>query len=374
MRDALVASGCRVIHASASNQAPFRISFVLPNGERAGIVAYAFLANAKPTRNRPEDEHRFQVKYGSKDGRLHELWQDPFGIYTTLFVGINPERGFFVGADPVLHSPTRFFISVEFKEEQVVEVERHGWHVSERDRRSADEPVEVLVGGGPTSFLRYVLFEREARGEDQGHRQLLAEKTEELRAVPSTTRGAEFSSALAPSEERLHALAREFEMSEAEVLDLIAGTPHVKKAVRGSVAEEHLVRVLATVPGASDAHRVSGQGEVDVSVRINSGRPIRIQCKNVLRQTTRDGLVRLDFQRTRAAKADPCSRYYAPGDFDVVAACLHAVSERWTFKFALPWFLDTHPKCVGKLASSVRLDERWSADASEVLRQVASSA
>jgi len=56
-----------------------------------GIVAYAFLANSKPTKNRPPDEHRFQLKYGSKDDRLHELWQDPFGLYTTLLVGINPE-------------------------------------------------------------------------------------------------------------------------------------------------------------------------------------------------------------------------------------------------------------------------------------------
>jgi hypothetical protein len=151
-------------------------------------------------------------------------------------------------------------------------------------------------------------------------------------------------------------------MSEAEVLDLISGTPHVKKAVRGSVAEEHLVRVLSRLPNVSDAHRVAGQGEVDVSVRLDGGRPIRIQCKNVLRQTTRDGLVRLDFQRTRAAKSDPCSRYYSPNDFDVVAACLHAVSERWDFKFAVPNALDSHPKCLGKIASNIRLDNRWSMD------------
>ena len=37
--------------------------------------------------------------------------------------------------------------------------------------------------------------------------------------------------------------------------------------------------------------------------------------------------------RTRASKADPCSRFYSPNDFDVVAACLHAVSERWEFRY-----------------------------------------
>jgi len=110
--DALERDGCRIIHRPLGDQAPFRITFETPSGERLGIIAYAFLANTKLTRNRPQDEHRFQVKYGSKDGKLHALWQDPFGLYVTLFLGINPEQGFFVGADPVLHSPTKFFISV----------------------------------------------------------------------------------------------------------------------------------------------------------------------------------------------------------------------------------------------------------------------
>lgn len=369
MRDALEASGCRIIQTSPSDKAPFRISFVLPNGERMGIVAYAFLANTKVTKNRPDDEHRFQVKYGSKDGELHELWQDPFGLYTTVFVGINPERSLFVGADPVLHSPTKFFISVEFKEDHAATIDRLGWHAWERDHRgSDDDPVEVLVGGKPGAFLRYVLFEREAFGEDQGHRQLLAERSERLLFKGGTRRGAR--SALTPSAERLHTLAEEFAMTEADVLDLIASTPYVKKAVRGSVAEEHLVRQLAKLPGATECQRVAGEGEVDVSVRLNGGPAVRIQCKNVLRQRTKDGLARLDFQRTRAAKSNPCSRYYRATDFDVVAACMHAVTERWTFKFALPERLDAHASCAGRLASNVRLDGRWSDDAQAVIRMV----
>ncbi|MCG6897660.1 MAG: hypothetical protein LJE60_11225 [Thiocapsa sp.] len=75
---------------SPPNEAPFRLTFEAPDGERMGILAYAFLANARATRNRPCDEHRFQLKYGSKDGQLHELWQDPFQLYTTLLFGINP--------------------------------------------------------------------------------------------------------------------------------------------------------------------------------------------------------------------------------------------------------------------------------------------
>ena len=36
---------------------------------------------------------------------------------------------------------------------------------------------EVLVGGTKNQFLRYALFEREALGEAQGQRHLLAERT-----------------------------------------------------------------------------------------------------------------------------------------------------------------------------------------------------
>src|SRR2546428_4947630 len=146
---------CGILYFSPADIAPFRVTFETCDGERMGIIVYAFLANSRVTRNRPADEHRFQIKYGSKDGRSHPLWQDPFGLYTTLFVGINPEQGFFVGADPVLHSPTKFFISLEFKQTHADSIVADGWHVWERDRRANDEePVEVLVGGTPGYFPR----------------------------------------------------------------------------------------------------------------------------------------------------------------------------------------------------------------------------
>ena len=343
MLEALRGEGCRILECSPASEAPFRISFETAQGERLGILAYAFLANSRLTKNRPDDEHRFQLKYGSKDGLLHNLWQDPFGLYTTLLVGINPELGFFIGADPVLHSPTRLFISIEFKQRHVEEILRNGWHAWERERqRAPEEPVEVLVGGTPKAFLSYVRFERDAMGEDQGHRQLLAERA--LRSKPA-----------------VHALAREFQLAESEVFDLIESAHRLKVAVRGSVAEEHLYRLLRGLPGDGP----------DVGVRLASGRELTIECKNVLRKLNRDGLVRLDFQRTRAAKSDPCSRYYRPKDFDVVAACLHSVTERWEFRFALPGGLDFHARCAGKLSSSVCLDERWSNDPMIALRAAA---
>ena len=129
MREALQGQGCQILYSSPATEAPFRITFETSDGERMGIVAYAFLANFKETKNRPVDEHRFQLKYGSKDGLLHELWQDPFGLYTTLLLGINTEHGFFVGYDPVLHNPTRFFISLEFKQHHADQILDNGSHV-----------------------------------------------------------------------------------------------------------------------------------------------------------------------------------------------------------------------------------------------------
>jgi hypothetical protein len=171
----------------------------------------------------------------------------------------------FLGADPVLHSPTRFFISVEVKDEQVDAVLSNGWYAWERQKRlqsGLEEPVEVMVGGVPESFLSYVRFERAAKGLESGHRALLAD----------------------------------------------------------------------------------------------------IECKNILRSTYADGTFRLDFQRTRASKSDPCSRYYAPEEFDLVAACLHPRTERWEFRYALTADLDPHDKCEGRLSNRARLDSRWSDD------------
>lgn len=364
---ALEREGCQIIRRTEPDEAPFRISFETPSGERLGIVCYAFLANTRLTKNRPDDEHRFQVKYGPDDKRLHKIWQDPFGLYTTLFVGINPELGLFVGADPQIHSPTRFFISVEFKEAHAEAIRKDGWHAWERERRSEriQEPIEVLVGGTKARFLDYIRFERMAQGMDQGHRQLLAEKIPlgQLPALRTT-----LEPAASPAPEAVHALAQEFEMSPTNVLDLIASARRLKMAVRGWVAEEHLVRTLDRVPGVTECWRLDDEGGPDVKLLFEGQGPLTLQCKNVLRQTLADGTIRLDFQKTRASKNDPCSRYYRLEEFDLVAACVHAVTEKWEFRYALPRSLDPHRTCVGRLSQTVRLDQRWTDDAARMLR------
>jgi hypothetical protein len=373
---ALRRCACRILYHSSPDEAPFRISFEAPDGERMGIVAYAFFANRKTTRNRPEDEHRFQVKYGPKTGELHPLWQDPLGLYTTLFFGINPERDFFVGADPSLHNPTRFFISIEFKESLVEVIEREGWHSWERQshsREGLDEPLEIMVGGKPEQFLRYVRFERSAQGLDSGHRALLADKLAELeRLRPAETE----VSALGTVEKAagLHQVANEFQLSQVEILDLIESAPRLKMAVRGWVAEVHLVRHLRELPTITECLPLEEDGRPDVQVTLAGSRPIRIECKNILRRAYADGNLRIDFQRTRAAKGDPCSRYYAPDEFEVVAACLHPRTERWEFLYTLTRQMEPHNRCPGRLSNLARIDDRWSRDAVSVLKQAAAPA
>jgi hypothetical protein len=374
MLDGLRDAGCRLLSVAQPDRAPFRFAFETPTGERMGVVAYAFLANSKVTLNRPRDEHRFQVKYGSKDGHLHELWQDPFGLYTTLFLGIDPDRGFFVAADPVLHSPTRFFISVEFKRRHVDAILDSGWYAWERDvRRSteSDNPVEVLVGGRRDSFLRLVQFERDALGEDPGHRHWLAERSATDTMIARTAAAPPKLVAQVAAPALRHTLASEFQLSEDEVMTLIARTPRLKMAVRGWVAEEHLLRSLRAVEGVSDCERILAEGGADIRLRYKASDPLTIECKNVLRERTADGLARVDFQRTRASVGDPCSRYYSVTDFDVVAACLHAVSERWEFRFSPTASLAPHHRCPGRLSNLVRVDGRFGEDPGPVLTAAA---
>jgi hypothetical protein len=390
LADSLRQSGCVILNQSSPHEAPFRISFLAPWGERMGVVAYAFLATSKQTRNRPADEHRFQMKYGSKDGRLHELWQDPFGLYTTICVGINLEEGFFVGVDPVLNSPTLFFISKEFKQENVDEIKASGWHAWERyvrpgaRRRSLDDDPavasdlsafedghEVLVGATAGGLLRYILFEREVVGEDQGHRQLVAERFPSDALATGIVEPTNTPSHLI-SPARLHALEGEFELPADQILQLIANAPRLKMAVRGWVAERHLQGLLERIPIVTEVTAIEEDGRPDFQVRVQrSDQPLLIECKNVLRTTTSQGFSRLDFMKTRASPADPCSRYYCPSDFHVIAACLHARSERWEFAVRQTSEMAPHVKCPGKLNHRVVVDDAWTADLAEVLETAA---
>jgi hypothetical protein len=373
MTGALVEAGCRIIHSTPPDRAPFVIVFETQSGERMGIVAYAFLVTRTPTTNRPEDERSFQIKYESKDdyrdANSHELWQDPLGMFTTVLLGIDPERGFCISADPIVHSLTKFFIRVEFKDENAEEIARRGWLAWERAKRATppDAPrVETLVGARRERFLELVRFERAARGLEPGNRLILAEGHAHSLPTGRLLNVAAGDELVGLAEE--HPLASQFELSPSEILDLIAGARRLKMAVRGWVAEEHLRATLARIPGITRCERLDEEGGPDLAVSFRHGPPLTVECKNVSRDKDKLGNPRVDFQRTRAAKGNPCSRYYEPTDFDVVAACLHAVTNAWDFRYVLPSVLAPHKSCEGRIASNVKVDAQWSDDAARVLR------
>ncbi len=354
--EALEIRGCRIVHATDPGQAPFYIVFETSSGDRHGLLAYAFFANAKTTRNRPADEHRFQIKYGGNLKGVLEVSVDPHELITAIFLGIDPDRGIFVAADPLMNTPAPMSRSVEYKKQHVDQVLEEGWAAWERERREGrtrDRPsyeldkdirTEVLIGGRKERLLDLIILERIARGLDPGERHLVAHKLKEKQAVDR-------------AKARTHSLMEELEIEPEALFDLIEGASRLKMAVRGWVAETHLETLLRELPGVTDCERLDAEGRPDISLRWKGGSPILIECKNTLRTCYADGRPKVDFQRTRASKGDPCSRYYASSDFPILAACLHAVTEAWEFQFALTSDLPAHKKCEGRITNTIAVDE-----------------
>lgn len=225
-----------------------------------------------------------------------------------------------------------------------------------------------MVGGTKEHFLDLIRFERAAHKLDPGNRQLLAQKRElfaQPLLLPTTN--------LVLTDVPQHPLALELGLGPEEVLDVIANARRLKMAVRGWVAERHLKEALSKTPGITYCEPINKEGAADLHVSLNGGPLLTVECKNVLRQTDSNNLPRLDFQRTRTSKKDPCSRYYAAHDFDVVAACLHAVTESWEFRYILPQSLPPHRKCVGKLSNNLRIDNNWNSDPIAIFQAAAST-
>jgi len=376
IREALEARGCLIHYTSPANRAPFHIVFELPGGERLSILAYAFFANSEPTKNRPPDEHRFQIKYGGNLKGVLDVAVDPLGVTTTIFLGIDLDRKVFIAADPLMNNPSPMSRSVEFKAENVEAVLRDGWAAWERDRREAktttrrafellpDIRTEVLIGGRQDRLLDLIMLERVARGPngkglDPGDRHLIADK---FLVLPGKAAASQVP----------HKLLKELDIEQEALLDLISSASRLKMAVRGWVAEDKLETFLKKIDGVSDCRRIEEEGKPDVILRWKGSKPILIECKNVLRTTYADGTPKLDFQRTRASKADPCSRYYMPTDFHLLAACLHPITEQWEFRFALTQELPAHATCASRIDNKIRIaPQHFAAEAEQALDRVA---
>lgn len=366
IRQALIQSGATIIADANPRMAPFEYTIQHSStGDVTQLVCYAFTANQYKQRGRPADEHRFQIKYGSEFDRYHSLFVDPNRRKVTLMFGVHLEHELFIAVDPRMHTPTWFSSSIEFKTGQLEVAAAQGWHGWERERsntrRKAARPeeslqTETVIAFRPEHFLRYVEFERVAGGLDCGERLLLSDRIEN---AASTGRQVDAGAMQHPLELQLGLPAN-------EILDIISGAFRLAAAVRGGVAEHHLERQLREVPGVSRVRHIIEDGRPDFEVEYRK-RAFLIECKNVLARKTPQGMPRVDFQKTRASKSDPCSRYYKPSQFDVLAACLHPVNQAWEFRFAPTDGLAPHARCAGRLASNVVVQPTWAQDLRQVL-------
>lgn len=368
---AIEASGGRILRAAKPNVAPFEFEVETADRKRLHLICYAFTANKYGQEGRPEDEHRFQVKYGSDFTRLHEVFIDPKRQVVTLFFGVHGEEDVFIAVDPAMHSPTWFSSSVEFKTEDIETALKRGWHGWDRERVPTGRrrilpqeslATEALLAFTPEHFLTYVQFERVATGMDTGERLLLISNIgDDIRrgGAPKSVISTRLD--LLPPKSIEHKLLAQFDLPLDQLLDLIAENPRLHTAVRGGVAERHLQLVLQDTPGVSRLEKINKDGEPDFALTFRRSRRIRVECKNVSPELTR-GLPRVDFQKTRAAKGDPCSRYYAPSQFEVLAACIYPTTGDWDFRFCLTSTLQPHKRCVGKLSDRVLVEPSWPAD------------
>lgn len=355
---AIERSGGRVVASSGPSTAPLFLGVETDQGDRIGICAYVFLANRRQTRNRPQDEHRLQVRYGNVNdpawrARAHPVGFDPLEVDVTLVIGGHLEADLIIGLDPLIYDPLPIGISVFFKDADIDQAQRAGWHVWERDNISGVRRptlrtalgVETVVGFRPERLLDFVRLERDA--QSLGLDSPLRFRAALSAATPRRGTG-------------LHTLEQEFGLSGTEILDIIRERPRLGMAVRGGVAERHLHRVLAADSAVARVELSQQEGPPDFMVTLRSRRRrVSVECKNASPKAYADGTPKVETQKTRASKGDPQSRLYEPKQFDVVAASMFGPWGRWEFRYKRSELLERHGIYPGRIAPIQRIDETW---------------
>jgi len=173
-----------------------------------------------------------------------------------------------------------------------------------------------------------------------------------------------------------HALEEQFGLSASEILEVIARNNRLLVAVKGGIAQEHLRRYLQRLAEREeirDFRQIDQDGMPDFEI-IFEGDSYLVECKNV-QKTMRNSEVTVDFMRTRYAKTQgPEGRFYAPSEFQVLAACLYNQTGRWDFRFISTSKLSRHPDHPDRLESKVSLGpskpyfEHWTEDLVMALR------
>lgn len=359
LTEAIGAAGGRVLVATPATTVPFYFGVAGPADDRFGLVVYPFTANQKVTANRPVDEHRFQIRYGAEETwrEDHRLHHDVAQVDTTLVLGVHVARRVFVGVDPLLYDPLPMGISFEFKEADVAEAARTGWHVYERVTRAGQvraarvlESDETVVIFKPDRLLDYVRLQREAveLGYDSPLRFVAAAHLPSRRAAPTPI--------------VLHQLEQTLHLTSQEILNIIAERHRRGVALKGGAAEYKLEQSLRADPRWSEVVVLDKDAQPDFSVVPVGGDSFTIECKNCSPKRYENGDFRVEVQKTRPSAGDPAGRYYRVDQFDVVAACLFAPTKEWRFVFKATRRLTRHPDFPDRVAPMQRVDSTWTND------------
>lgn len=367
LEEAVRKSGGRVLFSSGPTIAPLFLAVEDEAGARYGVIAYVW-ANSRETRNRPADEHRLQIRYGDVNNpqwrvKEHPIALDPAGLDVTIVVGAGAEAGLLVALDPLLYDPLPLGISVFWKDAEVQEALKSGWHAFERDnisgaRRAETRSalgLETVIALRPERFLDLLRFEREAQT-------LKLDPALRLAAARRPTRkGA--------SRSQVHQLEKDYGLPATSILAIIAERSRLAMAVRGGVAEHHAELAIRATRGVREAVMGMQEGPPDFWVRMTDGRQVTVEVKNASPKLYANGDAKVEVQKTRASKGDPASRYYKPDAFDVLAACMFGPTGNWSFRFRRADLLDRHPDHPDRIYPLQRVSDSWASSLTDALSE-----
>jgi hypothetical protein len=354
--DSVEASGGRVLYASSPTRAPVYLGVQLDSDERIGMLVYAFRVVHNTTRNRPDDEVRGQLRYGSEESwtREHPVGRDIAGVDVTVIVGVDVSDGVFLGLDASLWDPLPMGISFYAKKTEIANAQADGWHVWEKINRGGtkrSEPrsptqLETMVAFTPNRLIDYVRLERRATA---------------LRLDPALRYAAATAMAgdARTDTPTRHVLEEQFALTSEQILDIIGGRNRLAVAVRGGVAEHHLEQMLSTAPFVANFRRLDVDAQHDFDVTLTSGAQVRIECKNASPKAFANGYFKVEVQKTRTSQSDRASRFYRADAFDVVAACMYSPTGRWEFRFGHTANMPRHPEFAERLAPIQAITSEW---------------
>lgn len=354
---AVEASGGRVLYASDPGRAPVYLGVQLDSDERIGMLVYPFRITHNNITNRPDDEVRGQLRYGSEESwkREHPVGRDIAGVDVTMILGIDLTAGVILGLDANLWDPLPMGISFYAKTTEIEQAQEHGWHVWEKVNRGGNKrtearsptDLETVVAFTPDRLIDYARLER---------RSTSMRLDPPLRFAAATAMA---DRALPDEPQSRHVLEEQFALTSEQILDIIGGRNRLSVAVRGGVAEYHLEQQLTGAPGIASVQRLDVDAMHDFDVTLDDGTLLRVECKNASPKTSADGRFKVEVQKTRASKGDPASRFYAVGGFDVVAACLFSPTGRWEFRFGRTTDMARHKSFPDRLAPIQPITDDW---------------